>query len=118
VCVRDTRNRVLIIQEAWNTFGDIGAAVRSSNRKEIEARDLAATIDGGPPYRVASVWVVRPSATNRTLLARYPEIFRSAFPGSSRRWAAALRTGSPPPGAAGLVWLEPTSGRILEWRRR
>jgi hypothetical protein len=43
------------------------------------------------------VWVVRPSAANRRLLARYPEIFRSAFPGSSRAWVAALTTGAPPP---------------------
>jgi transcriptional regulator with XRE-family HTH domain len=33
VCVRDTRQRVLIIEEAWNTFGDIGGAVRSTNRR-------------------------------------------------------------------------------------
>ena len=117
VCVSDPRHRVLIIQEAWNTFGDIGAATRSTNRKVAEAHDLAATIDDGPPFRVASVWVVRSNATNRTLVARYPEIFRSAFPGSSRRWAAALRTGSTPPNAPGLVWLDPATGRITEWRR-
>ncbi len=28
VCVRDARHRVLLIEEAWNTFGDIGAAIR------------------------------------------------------------------------------------------
>jgi hypothetical protein len=117
VCVRDARHRVLIIQEAWNTFGDIGAAIRSTNRKAAEARDLAATIDDGPPYRVATVWVVRPTAANRALIARYPEIFGSAFPGSSRVWAKSLQTGSAPPMHAGLVWLDPTSGRITEWRR-
>jgi hypothetical protein len=117
VCVRDSRNRLLVVQEAWNTFGDIGAAIRSTNRKVAEAQDLAATIDDGPPFRVASVWVVRSNATNRALVARYPEMFRSAFPGSSRRWAAALRTGSAPPNAPGLVWLDPAIGRITEWRR-
>jgi transcriptional regulator with XRE-family HTH domain len=117
VCVRDPRHRVLIIQEAWNTFGDIGAAVRSTNRKGAEAADLAATIDDGPPYRVATVWIVRPTAANRALLARYPGIFGSAFPGSSRAWARALATGSTPPGQPGLVWLDPTSGRLTEWRR-
>ncbi len=117
VCVRDARYRMLIIQEAWNTFGDLGAAVRSTNRKAAEASDLAATIDDGPPFTVASVWVVRPNASNRTLVARYPEIFQSAFPGSSRRWAAALQTGSEPPNAPGLIWLDPTSGRLIEWRR-
>jgi hypothetical protein len=57
VCALDARHRVLIIQEAWNTFGDIGAAVRSTNRKTVQAADLAATIDDGAPYRVATVWV-------------------------------------------------------------
>ena len=83
VCVRDPRHRVLIVQEAWNTFGDIGAAVRSTNHKAAEALDLAAVIDGGPAYRVAAVWIVRPTAANRRLLGRYPGIYRTAFPGSS-----------------------------------
>jgi transcriptional regulator with XRE-family HTH domain len=118
ICVRDARERVLIIQEAWNTFGDLGAAIRSTNRKAAEAGDLAATIDDGPPYRVATVWAVRPTAANRRLIARYPEIFASAFPGSSRAWVAALTIGTTPPTDPGLVWLDPTSGRLTEWRRR
>ncbi len=107
----------LRIEEAWNTFGDVGAAIRRTNRKTAEATDLAATIDGGPPYRVAAVWIVRPSPANRRLLARYPEIFRSAFPGSSRAWVDTLTTGASPPTKAGLVWLDPTSGRVTAWRR-
>ena len=117
VCTGDTRHRVLLIQEAWNTFGDLGAAVRSTNRKTAEAHDLAATLDDGPPFRVATVWIVRPSAANRALVGRYPQIFGSAFPGSSRSWARALTTGTAPPREPGLVWLDPTSGRITEWRR-
>jgi hypothetical protein len=116
VCVRDTRHRVLLIQEAWNTFGDLGAAVRSTNRKADEATDLAATVDDGPPYRVAAVWVIRPAAANRALVSRYPQIFRAAFPGSSRAWAAALTAGAAPPSRPGLVWLDPASGRVTEAR--
>ena len=117
VCVRDTRNRALIVQEAWNTFGDLGAAVRSTIRKAAEATDLAATLGDGRPYRVASVWIVRASAANRALIGRFPEVFRSAFPGSSRAWSSALATGSAPPDWPGLVWLDPASGRITAWRR-
>jgi transcriptional regulator with XRE-family HTH domain len=117
VCVRDRRHRVLIIEEAWNTFGDVGAAARSTNRKVAEAADLAATIDGGSPYRVASVWVVRPSSANRALLRRYPGIFAAACPGSSRAWVRALTTATAPPIGRGLVWLDPGTGRITEWRR-
>ena len=117
VCVRDDRNRVLIIQEAWNTFGDIGAAVRSTNRKLAEAAELAATIGRDLPYRVTAAWIDRPTAANRALLARYPAIFRSAFPGSSRSWLAALDRGAAPPAEMGLVWLDATTGRLRAWRR-
>ncbi len=118
VCVRDRRHRVLIIEEAWNTFGDVGAAARGTARKRAEAMDLAATIDNGPPYRVASVWVVRPTATNRNLLARFPGIFSAACPGSSRGWMHALSSTGAPPESPGLVWLDPASGRLTAWRRR
>jgi transcriptional regulator with XRE-family HTH domain len=117
VCVKDARHRTLIIQEAWNTFSDVGAAIRSTNRKVAEAADLAAIIDDGPAYRVASVWVVRPSAANRRLVARYPHVFGAACPGSSRLWVAALFMGAPPPMLPGLVWLDPSGGRLTAWRR-
>ena len=117
VCVRDARNRVLIIEEAWNSFGDIGAAIRSTHRKEAEAVDLAAAIDDGPAYRVAIVWVVRNSATNRTLVRRYPEVVAGTFRGSSRGWVRALTSATPPPTDPGLVWSDPADGRIHEWRR-
>ena len=117
VCVRDARHRLLIVEEAWNTFGDIGAAIRSTHRKPAEAGDLAATIDGGQPYRVAAVWVVRASAANRALVHRYPEVFANAFPGSSRAWVRALTSNVAPPLAPGLVWADPTNAWIFEWRR-
>lgn len=117
VCIKDRRNRVLIVEEAWNTFADLGAATRSTARKAVEAADLASTIDDGAPFRVASVWVVRPSATNRMLVARYPQVFQSAFPGSSRLWVTSLATGSTPPSEPGLVWLDPGTARLTEWRQ-
>jgi hypothetical protein len=52
------------------------------------------------------VWVVRETARNRALLARYPEIFASVFTGSSRGWVLALTTGSEPPDEPGLVWCD------------
>lgn len=117
VCARDPGQRILLIEEAWNTFGDLGAAIRSTNRKTAEATDLAAIIDDGPPYRVATVWVLRASAANRALVGRYLQIFRAAFPGSSRAWVQSLTTDAAPPREPGLVWLDPVSGRIREWRR-
>lgn len=117
VCVRDARNHVLIVEEAWNTFGDLGSAIRSTHRKIAEAADLAATIDDGLPWRVATVWVVRISATNHALVTRYPEILGGAFPGSSRAWVKALTSDVAPPSGPGVVWFDPAMGRLHEWRR-
>lgn len=116
VCTRDNRHRVLIVEEAWNTFSDLGAAIRATHRKEAEATDLAATIDEGPHYRVAAVWVVRDNAGNRSIIGRYPEIVAAAFPGSSRAWGRALTSGAAPPTKAGLVWYDSATRRIHEWR--
>jgi transcriptional regulator with XRE-family HTH domain len=42
----DRRGRRLVLVECWNTFGDLGAAVRSSDRKLADARSLAVTLGG------------------------------------------------------------------------
>ena len=118
VGVRDDRQRVLILEEAWNTFGDVGAARRATSRKLAEAEALAISIGRGRPYRVASVWIVRSTAANRELVARYPEVFASACSGSSHRWVQALLSGGQPPEETGLVWVDPASRRLFAWRRR
>lgn len=119
VGLRDDRHRVLIQTECWNTFGDLGAAIRATNRKAVEAAAHAIAIGGtdDEPYRVACVWVIRASAGNRALLARYPHIVDAAFPGSSRRWIAALTEGAEPPTEPGLVWFDPGKRRLTEHRR-
>jgi transcriptional regulator with XRE-family HTH domain len=109
--------RRLILNECWNTIGDVGAAARSSARKLAELENLAAA-RWGESARVGLVWVVRASARNRALLARYPEVFASRFPGSSRGWIEALTAGSAPPQQPGLVWCDVGATRLYEWRRR
>jgi transcriptional regulator with XRE-family HTH domain len=111
VGLRDDRLRVRILAECWNTFGDLGAAIRTTNRKTAEA---AAT---WPEDRVATVWIVRASAANRRLLATYPHIVDAAFPGSSRAWVRALTEGTEPPPEPGLVWYDPATHRLTEHRR-
>jgi len=119
VGIRDDRHEVLIQTECWNTFGDLGAAIRSTNRKAVEAaaHAIATAAGDAEPYRVATVWVVRASAGNRALIARYPHILEAAFPGSSRRWVAALTLGTDPPTEPGLVWYDPGTRRLTEHRR-
>ena len=116
VGIRDDRTRTLILVECWNTFGDVGAARRATTRKVNEAEALAVALGGERPYRVLSVWVVRSTAANRSLVRSYPEVFASACPGSSQGWEKALTSGSPPPRQTGFVWCDPAAGRI--WPRR
>lgn len=112
VGIRDTRHGARILAECWNSFGDLGAAVRATYRKHAEA---SAT---WPDDRIATVWIVRASAANRALLARYPHVTEAAFPGSSRRWVRALTHGDiPPPRDPGLVWFDAAMDRLTEYRR-
>jgi transcriptional regulator with XRE-family HTH domain len=118
VGLRDDRRRRLVLVEAWNTFGHVGAAVRSSNRKVAEAAGLAAIFWGEGQHEIAACWVVRATRRNRELVARYPELFASRFPGSSLGWVRALTSGSKPPAEPGLVWCDVAPTRLFAWRRR
>jgi hypothetical protein len=121
--LRDDRRRLLILVECWNTIGDVGAAARSSDRKRAEAEQMAVAIgpvredDTVEPYRVRGCWVVRATARNRALVARYPEVFATRFPGSSASWVRALVAGGEPPSEPGLVWCAVAATRLFAWRR-
>jgi hypothetical protein len=116
VGLQDDRRRRLVVAECWNTFGDIGASARSTNRKLAEVRDLAVAIWGEADAYVGGVWVVRASRRNRALVARYPDVFASRLPGSSRAWLRALTEGTKPPAEPGLIWCDVRATRLFEWR--
>ena len=102
----DDTNRRLVQVECVNTFGNVNASIRSSDRKRAEAEELAIAMGHGDPYSVHIVWVVRATRRNRQLIATYPELFASRFTGSSRAWVEALSSGTPPPAELGLVWCD------------
>jgi hypothetical protein len=115
--LRDDARRILVGCECWNSIGDIGAAVRSTTRKHAELEALGAAAWGDADRRVGVVWVVRATARNRALVARYPEVFASRFPGSSAGWIATLTTGAAPPDDPGIVWCDVHATRLFPWRR-
>jgi hypothetical protein len=117
-CWRDDRRMVLLLNECWNTFGNINASVRATVRKMSEADQLAASIGGDAgPYRVAACWIVRDTRRNRELIGRYPQVFATAFPGSSAAWVRALTEADAPiPNLPGLVWCDLRATRVLAWR--
>jgi hypothetical protein len=108
---------MLLVVECWNTIGDVGAAARASTRKLAEASELAAARWGDRPASIGLLWVVRASARNRAIVARYPEVFAARFPGSSAGWLATLVEGKRPPDGPGLVWCDVAATRLFAWRR-
>jgi len=117
--LRDEAIRTLIIAEIWNRHDDLGGAARAFDRKVVEAAAYAAFVSGDAgPYRVAACWLLVDTAANRRLVARYPEIVRARFAGSSVQWARALTEGTAPPAEPGVAWIDPRVGRIIPLRFR
>jgi transcriptional regulator with XRE-family HTH domain len=114
----DRSARRMILAECWNSFGDLGAAARSSDRKLAEAGQLSAALgDENGPLQVGLVWVVRDTARNRELIGRYRHIFEARFPGSSVGWVNALVRGRSAPAEPGLIWCDVRATRLFAWRR-
>jgi len=119
VGLRDDAIRTLILVEIWNRLDDLGAAARATDRKVAEAAAPAVFAGADDePYRVVSCWLLVDTAANRRLVARYPEILRSRFPGSSVGWVRALTLGTGPPGDPGIAWADTRAGRLVPLRLR
>jgi transcriptional regulator with XRE-family HTH domain len=99
--LRIDRPDAVVLVEIWNRLDDLGAAVRSSDRK------LAAAPDGA-----GSVWIPVDTAANREIVRRYPAVLRSRFGGSSGAWVLAIASGGPPPILPGLVWADVRGGTL------
>jgi transcriptional regulator with XRE-family HTH domain len=103
-----TRTTVLV--KIWNRVDDLGAAVRSSDRKLAEVSDRVR----GP---VLTCWVLVDTAANRAIVRRYPAVLRSRFRGSSAAWVRALMVaGGPVPSQAGIAWADVKSERLRPLR--
>jgi transcriptional regulator with XRE-family HTH domain len=113
----DHTNRRLVLVECVNLFGDVGAAVRASDRKLREMEGLGIALGHGVVYATHRCFVVRATRRNRRLVARYPETFGSRFTGSSHGWVEALMQGREPPADLGLVWADVAATRVFAWRR-
>ena len=115
VCVHRRALGELIVQEAWNRIGDVGAGLRSFDHKLALAAEAAVAFPN-PPTKVTGVWVVRATRANRALLAAYTALFAARFPGSSREWVRALVTGSAAPVDPGIVLCDIGATWLFEWR--
>ncbi len=111
--VLDGLHGVSVLVEIWNRLDDLGAAVRSSDRKLAVARQRA-----GPNQRVESLWLLTDTAANREIVRRYPAILRARFGSSSSAWIRAVTVGTSPPSTAGLAWVDVRSAALRELRLR
>ena len=118
VCLRDDRRAVLVLVECWNTITDIGASARSFDRKLADLRSASVALWPERDAQVRGCWVVRATRRNRALVGRYPEVFATRFPGSSRGWTRALADDEAPPRDPGLVWCDVPGTRLYAWRAR
>ena len=119
VALRDDVARVLIVVEIWNRLDDLGAAARASSRKVADAGGVAVLAGrDGLEYRVALCWLLVNTAANRRLVARYPETFKSRFPGSSLAWVRCIADGTQTPLDHGIAWIDPENGRLVPVRLR
>ena len=115
----DRKNRRIVIVECWNTFGDLGAAARSSNDKVRAEEQHAVAIAGdSEPFEVGLVWVVRDTKANRELVTNYAGVFESRLPGSSAAWLRALTTRETMPAEPGLMWCDVRATRLSARRHR
>jgi len=96
------RAATVVLVEIWNRLDDLGAALRSSDRKLTEA--------GGTAVRCC--WALVDTAAYRAIVRRYPAVLRSRFGGPSDAWIRAIRTGAVPPTRPGLLWVDPRSATI------
>ena len=107
-----------MIVECWNTFGDLGAAARSSNQKirDEELRAVAIAGDGEP---FGSAWCGSCAIRRQTaqLIARYPGIFQARLPGSTVGWLKTLTDRGPMPAQPGLIWCDVKATRLFARRR-
>jgi transcriptional regulator with XRE-family HTH domain len=98
----------VVLAEIWNRLDDLGAALRSTDRKLAEVRPT--------PAAARSLWILVDTAANREIVRRYPTLLRSRFPAPSAAWVRAIGTGGGPPPAAGLIWADPRGGTLRPLR--
>jgi hypothetical protein len=115
----DRIGRRLVIGECWNTFGDLGASWRSSDRKVQDAQEQAVAIAGdGAPLQVGLVWIVRDTKANREIVAKYAHLFAARFTGSCAAWVKAIVEGGPLPTGPGLIWCDTNATKLFARRSR
>jgi len=94
--------------EIWNRIDDLGAAVRSTERKPAELADS----------QLIECWLLVDTVANRALVRRYPTIFRSRFPASSAALVRALSGAASLPRESTSAWIDLRAATLRPMRFR
>ncbi len=104
-------NGRIVLVEIWNRLDDLGAALRSSDRKLADVARRQAGEDA-----IGSCWLLVDTAANRSIVRRYPAILRARFDGSSQAWIAAISVAAAVPIQPGIAWIDIRSRRLRALR--
>ena len=101
------------VVEIWDYFDDVGAAIRSFERKLADSGHDEPTGDAA----VGGLFVVRGTRRNRQLVAEFQSLFAARFPGPSTAWLRALTDPEAPmPGEPALAWTDVAGTRLIAAR--
>jgi transcriptional regulator with XRE-family HTH domain len=103
------------IVEIWDYFDDVGAAIRSFERKIADAESAGPEQVGA----VGGLFVVRGTRRNRQLVSEFQSLFAARFPGSSAAWLRALtEPEAPMPAQPAFIWTDVPGTRLIAARLR
>ena len=97
-----------VLVEIWNRLDDLGAAVRSTDRKVAEFAD----------DRLVECWLLVDTAANRAIVWRYPTILRSRFPESSAAFVRSISQAAPLPSRSAVAWIDLRAATLRPMRFR
>jgi transcriptional regulator with XRE-family HTH domain len=115
VRLRRTATGERAVVEIWDLFDDVGAAIRSFERKIADAESAGPEQVGA----VGGLFVVRGTRRNRQLVSEFHSLFAARFPGSSAAWLRALtEPEAPMPAQPAFIWTDVPGTRLIAARLR
>ena len=115
------RGGEVALVEVWDWFEDVGAAIRSWDRRLARLEQTATAshpMDTGRPVaRACGCWVVRATRRNRLLVGEHRAFFRARFGIAGASWLAALRSRATiMPDAPAMLWISVNGDHVFASR--
>lgn len=113
VLLQRGRGTEIAVVEVWDTFDDVGDAMRSLDGKVATARRLASSLAA----RAQGLRVVRGTRRNHALITELSGLFAAKFPARAGDWLRALTDPQVAmPAEPGLLWTDVRGTRLVASR--